>query len=36
MLADVYSFGQLLQHPIVKVLDDSAYAWLHQVLQVGA
>mmetsp|Transcript_17557 Transcript_17557/g.30125 ORF Transcript_17557/g.30125 Transcript_17557/m.30125 type:complete len:387 (-) Transcript_17557:300-1460(-) len=28
----VYSFGQLLQHPIIKVLDDSAYAWLHEVL----
>ena len=30
----VYSFGQLLQHPLVKVLDESEYAWLHELLQV--
>ncbi len=31
--AQVYSFGQLLQHPIVGALDASpAYAWLHELL----
>lgn len=28
----IYSFGQLLQHPIVSVLDASPYAWLHELL----
>lgn len=28
----VYSFGQLLQHPIVAVLDSSPFAWLHELL----
>uniref|UniRef100_A0A7S0RYM3 PCI domain-containing protein n=1 Tax=Chlamydomonas leiostraca TaxID=1034604 RepID=A0A7S0RYM3_9CHLO len=28
----VYSFGQLLQHPIAKVLEGGAYAWLHDIL----
>eukprot|EP00798_Chlamydomonas_sp_ICE-L_P003283 gene3283-13310_t len=29
----VYSFGQLLQHPIVHVLDGAEYGWLHELLQ---
>jgi 26S proteasome regulatory subunit N9 len=28
----VYNFGELLLHPIVKVLDGSSYAWLGEVL----
>lgn len=29
----VYSFGQLLQHPIIAVLDNGQYAWLHDLLK---
>lgn len=29
----VYSFGQLLQHPIVGVLQGGAFAWLHELLE---
>lgn len=28
----IYNFAQLLSHPIVKVLDSSPYAWLHEML----
>lgn len=28
----VYSFGQLLQHPIVKALDGTPSQWLHELL----
>uniref|UniRef100_A0A7S3RAB0 PCI domain-containing protein n=1 Tax=Dunaliella tertiolecta TaxID=3047 RepID=A0A7S3RAB0_DUNTE len=30
----IYSFGQLLLHPIVHVLDDSPFRWLHELLEV--
>lgn len=29
---NVYNFGELLLHPLIKVLDDSAYKWLHEML----
>lgn len=29
----IYSFGQLLQHPIVNVLVGPEYGWLHELLQ---
>eukprot|EP00879_Flechtneria_rotunda_P027333 GHRR01029278.1.p1 GENE.GHRR01029278.1~~GHRR01029278.1.p1 ORF type:complete len:339 (+),score=124.00 GHRR01029278.1:1679-2695(+) len=29
----IYNFAQLLMHPIVKVLDNSPYKWLHELLQ---
>lgn len=29
----IYNFAQLLMHPIVKVLDNSPYAWLHEMLE---
>eukprot|EP00877_Chromochloris_zofingiensis_P005250 jgi/Chrzof1/14726/Cz09g13170.t1 len=28
----IYNFAQLLMHPIVKVLDNSPYQWLHELL----
>lgn len=28
----VYSFGQLLQHPIVTALDGTPFQWLHEML----
>jgi len=29
---DIYNFGELLQHPILRALDGSAWAWLPQLL----
>lgn len=29
---DVYSFGELLLHPLVSSLDNSPYAWLRELL----
>jgi hypothetical protein len=29
----VYSFGQLLTHPIINALDESPFAWLHTLLR---
>lgn len=29
---DVYSFAQLLTHPISKALENSQFAWLHEML----
>ncbi len=31
---NIYSFGQLLQHPIVNSLS-GPHQWLHELLQVG-
>jgi hypothetical protein len=31
----IYSFGQLLQHPIAKALDNGPHQWLHELLTVG-
>lgn len=28
----VYNFGELLQHPIIKVLDETEFSWLGQLL----
>jgi len=28
----IYNFAQLLMHPIIKVLDNSPYQWLHELL----
>lgn len=30
----IYNFAQLLIHPIVQVLDNSPYKWLHEMLEV--
>ena len=30
---DIYSFGQLLQHPIVSSLHGGPFAWLHELLE---
>lgn len=30
----IYNFAQLLMHPIVQVLDNSPYKWLHEMLEV--
>ena len=31
---NVYSFGQLLQHPIAAALDNGPHQWLHEMLKV--
>ena len=30
----IYSFGQLLQHPIANALDNGPHQWLHEMLKV--
>lgn len=30
----IYTFGQLLQHPIVLALDETPNQWIHEMLQV--
>jgi 26S proteasome regulatory subunit N9 len=30
---EVYSFGQLLQHPIINTLQGGQFAWLHELLE---
>lgn len=31
---NIYSFGQLLQHPIAAALDHGPHQWLHEMLKV--
>ena len=31
---NIYSFGQLLQHPLAGALDNGPHQWLHEMLKV--